>query len=117
MQLLNCTAAGATFAVATAQLPPQASAQTALSHWRRSTLAHLNAADVAPLAAASAGAITTRGTRPGGGAVALAAQWVAHGQQVVQIAIYVDNPEGKPVQALFKTELHDAFFEGLRFQP
>ncbi len=116
MKLLNCTTAGATFAVARAQLPPGASAQLALDHWRRSTLTHLNAVDVVPLATAWAGAITTRGNRPGGGGVVLAAQWVVNGQEVVQLAIYVDNPEGKTTQALLKPEMYDAFFGGLRFQ-
>ena len=115
MQLRHCTAAGATFAVAWAQLAQGASAPVALEHWRRSTLAHVKAVDVVPLTAA--GTIACSGTRPDGDTMAVAAQWVAHGQQVVQMAIYVDNPLSQPTLGLLKAELYDAFFDSLKFAP
>jgi hypothetical protein len=117
MQLLSCDAAGATYAVAWAQLPAGASAPIALEQWRRITLAHLNAKEIAPLTAPTPGSIAARGTRPGGGAVVFAARWVPHVQQLVHMAIYVDNPGGQPAQAMLKTEMHEPFFDGLRFRP
>ena len=117
IQLLSCKAAGATYAVAWSQLPAGTSAPIALDQWRRITLAHLDAKDIAPLMAPTPGPIVARGTRPGGGEVVLAARWVPHVQQVVQMAIYVDNPEGKTAQAVLKAEWYEPFFDGLRFQP
>ena len=117
MQLLNCTAGGFTFAVSGAQLPPGTSAQVALSHWRRSTLAHLKVAEAVPATVLPTGILFATGTRPDGGAVALAAQWVTRGQSVVQLAIYVDNPQGELAQDRLKPDVYEAFFDGLRFQP
>lgn len=115
MQLHHCKASGATFAVTWANIAQGSSVPLALDHWRRSTLTHLKAAGIVSLPTTYAGRVAASGVSPEGDAVAMVAQWVSHGQQVIQMAIYVDNPQNKVPLDLIKVELRDTFFDGLKF--
>ena len=114
MQTLSCNAQDALFAIAIAQVPAGASPVVATEHWRRTTLAHVQATDVIQN---TPNGLTTRGVRPGGGSLAVAVQWVNRGPFIVQLAVYADNPKARPVGELLKPEIHEPFFGGLRWAP
>ena len=120
LTLLGCDAAGATFAVAVADLGDPARAAPVLAQWQSLTLAHMKAGPVGsgasqrlplklPGAAAQPAAVrvVAQGQRADGTAVRGQAAYFAQGSQVFQAVIYATE---------ITPEAAETFFSSFKFQ-
>lgn len=115
--MLGCEAAGATFAVAVADLGDAAKTAPTLAQWQRVTLANMGAqpgaSRVTPLRLSGAAAqpapllVTAQGQRADGTLVSGQAAYFAHGSQVFQAVIYA---------AQIAPEATETFFSSLKFE-
>lgn len=122
MSMVGCEAAGATFAVAWAPLPPGVGVDDALTHWKTATLANLHAAP--PPAVANHAAFIPFGALPLPQAIRMAATGQrANGEAVVADAAWFARRVGATtyvLNAAVYTAKPDAlvaatFFDGIRF--
>jgi hypothetical protein len=122
LTLLGCDAAGATFAVAVADLGDPARAAPVLAQWQSLTLAHMKAGPVGtgagtsqllPLKLPGAAAqpapvrVVAQGQRADGTAVSGQAAYFAQGSQVFQAVIYAKE---------ITPEAAETYFSSLKFQ-
>jgi len=117
LSMLGCDAAGATFAVAVADLGDAAQAAPVLALWQELTLANMKAApgtrQLLPLQipGASAGLpavrVLAQGQRADGTAVSGQAVYFSQGSQVFQVVVYA--PRIAP-------EVAETFFSSLKFE-
>ena len=116
LTLMGCDAAGATFAVAAADLGDVALASPALAQWQNLTLANMKAAmpvKSSPLkvqgesVAAPPVLVTARGQRADGSAVIGQAAYFARGSQVFQVVVYADK---------LLPDVSETFFSSLKFE-
>ncbi len=123
LHMVGCDAAGATFAVAYANLDNAAAPDAVLAQWRAATLANMGAVasrevplgappGTAPSATGSTGStglilVTAQGRRKDGSAVAMQGAWFAKDAQVFHAVVYAER---------ISPEVTEAFFSGLRFQ-
>ncbi len=114
--MLGCEAAGATFAVAWAELPQGADQAAVLTQWERLTLRNMQAAEPAqPQALKVPGAaiapaprlVAATGRSPDGRAVQGRAAYFASGTRIFQAVIYAPD---------ISAEAAETFFTSLRFQ-
>lgn len=118
LQMLGCDAAGMTFAVAHAEIAPEADAQAVLSQWKQITLTHVRAegaqesadrvSGATPAAALPALRVRARGRAPDGAVLHTEALYFVQGRRVVQAVLYAkaDSREAR--------EAADTFFSGLK---
>lgn len=122
VQMVGCSADGATFAMACAALVDPAQTAGALTHWRAAVLAglrappagHSGAAEDRPFVPAGALAVPqsvrtrAQGRQPGGAAVAMQGVWFARLQgaqvRVCHAGVYSPQP---------RADVADAFFAAL----
>lgn len=122
LAMLGCDAAGATFAVAVADLGDPARAAPVLAQWQSLTLAHMKAgppgsgpgsSQLLPLRLPGAAAepapvrVLAQGQRADGSAVSGQAAYFAQGSQVFQAVIYANE---------ITPEAADTFFSSFKFQ-
>ena len=117
LSMLGCDAAGATFAVAVADVGDAGTAALVLEQWQSLTLANMKAVpatrEVLPLkilglpAGASVSRVAARGQRIDGSAVAGQAAYFAQGSQVFQVVMYA--PKITP-------EAADTYFSSLKLE-
>lgn len=116
LTLTGCDAAGATFALAVADLGDAARAGPVLAQWQRLTLANMKADQpVQPSqlkvpgssAAVPPVLVTARGKRADGSAVSGQAAYFAQGSQVFQAVLYADK---------LAPGASETFFASLRFE-
>lgn len=117
LSMLGCEAAGATFALATADLGDATRAGPVLALWLNLTLTHMNAApatrQVLPLKIPGAAnevpviRVAAQGQQADGTAVAGQAAYFARGTQVFQVVMYA--PKIEP-------DVAETFFSSLKFE-
>ena len=118
LSMLGCDAAGATFAVAVADVGDAAKAALVLAQWQSLTLANMKAVPATrevlalQIPGLPAGAFVSRvaaqGQRSDGTAVAGQAAYFAQGSQVFQVVMYAPK---------IKSEAADTFFSSLKLEP
>jgi hypothetical protein len=117
LAMLGCEAAGATFAVAVADLGDAAKAAPVLAQWQSLTLANMKAEpstnQVLPLRLPGAAAeppplrVLARGQRTDGIAVTGQAAYFAQGSQVFQVVMYA---------AQITPDVAETFYSSLKFE-
>ena len=116
LSMVGCDAAGATFAVAVADLGDGAKLGPVLAQWQSLTLTNMKAAGAPkqlPLKLAGAASepapvrVIAQGTAPDGSAVTGEAAYFAQGSQVFQVVLYSKQPN---------PEAADTFFSSLKFE-
>lgn len=123
LQMMGCDASGMTFAVARADISPEADAAAVLQQWKQLTLAHVQAQGVQEQAVVVPGAtlalrLRATGRRPDGAALQTEALYLAQGRQVVQAVWYGAGatPASDAKAASASREAADTFLASVRLQ-